>query len=219
MYSWWWVGLSPETCRVKHLRRINRNCCISLELFSLYLFPYFHWFDNQKKLSTVTTKKMWIIHWQWRTEEIHSFPQHKISCCVVKFSIELNKKVFTSHIQLQRTNDQNISGTPFPIPVIFHYVKLSCFPFSYSFNSYYRNITVLSGKDIITGKNNEEGKNWQDLHGLKSNAENTKNHPSVCSFISFCKTSPWWNTSTWQSGRAEVKLTTYRHLLERDDVL
>ena len=33
MYSWWWVGLSPETCRVKHLRRINRNCCISLELF------------------------------------------------------------------------------------------------------------------------------------------------------------------------------------------
>ena len=33
MYSWWRVGLSPETCRVKHLRRINRNCCISLELF------------------------------------------------------------------------------------------------------------------------------------------------------------------------------------------
>ena len=33
MYSWWWVGLSPETCRVKHLRRINRNYCISLELF------------------------------------------------------------------------------------------------------------------------------------------------------------------------------------------
>ena len=32
MYSWWWVGLSPKTCRVKHLRRINRNCCIS-ELF------------------------------------------------------------------------------------------------------------------------------------------------------------------------------------------
>ena len=33
MYSWWWVGLSPETRRVKHLRRINRNCCILLELF------------------------------------------------------------------------------------------------------------------------------------------------------------------------------------------
>jgi len=33
MYSWWRVGLSPETCRVKHLRRKNRNCCISLELF------------------------------------------------------------------------------------------------------------------------------------------------------------------------------------------
>ena len=23
LYSWWWVGLSPETCRVKPLRRIN----------------------------------------------------------------------------------------------------------------------------------------------------------------------------------------------------
>ena len=23
MYSWWWVELSPETCRVKPLRRIN----------------------------------------------------------------------------------------------------------------------------------------------------------------------------------------------------
>ena len=28
--------MSPETCRVKHLRRINRNCCISLGLFSLH---------------------------------------------------------------------------------------------------------------------------------------------------------------------------------------
>ena len=25
MYSWWWVELSPETCRVKPLRRINAN--------------------------------------------------------------------------------------------------------------------------------------------------------------------------------------------------
>ena len=33
MYSWWWVGLSPETCRVKHLERLNYNCCILLELF------------------------------------------------------------------------------------------------------------------------------------------------------------------------------------------
>ena len=31
MYSWWWVELSPETCRVKPLRRINAivaSCCI-----------------------------------------------------------------------------------------------------------------------------------------------------------------------------------------------
>jgi hypothetical protein len=113
-------------------------------------FPYFHWFDNHKELCTVTTKKMWIIHWEWRTEEIHSFPQHKISCCVVKFSIILNTKFFTLHIQLQRTNEKNISGTPFPIPVTFHEVKLCCFPFFYSFYSYYRDMTVLSWKDKIT---------------------------------------------------------------------
>ena len=41
MYSWWCVGLSPETCRVKHLRRLNRNCCISLELFHYNLFCVF----------------------------------------------------------------------------------------------------------------------------------------------------------------------------------
>ena len=36
MYSWWWVRLSPETCRVKPLRRIKRNCCILLDLFHYY---------------------------------------------------------------------------------------------------------------------------------------------------------------------------------------
>ena len=34
-YSWW-VRLSPETCRVKPLRRIKRNCCILLDLFHNY---------------------------------------------------------------------------------------------------------------------------------------------------------------------------------------
>ena len=33
MYSWWWVRLLPETCRVKPLRRIKRKCCILLDLF------------------------------------------------------------------------------------------------------------------------------------------------------------------------------------------
>ena len=31
MYSWWWVKLSTETCRIKPLRRINAivaSCCI-----------------------------------------------------------------------------------------------------------------------------------------------------------------------------------------------
>ena len=37
MYSWWWVRLSPETCRVKPLRRIKRNCCILLDLFHYYI--------------------------------------------------------------------------------------------------------------------------------------------------------------------------------------
>ena len=41
MYSWWWVRLSPETCRVKPLRRKKRNCCILLELFHYYTQPEF----------------------------------------------------------------------------------------------------------------------------------------------------------------------------------
>ena len=36
MYPWWWVRLSPETCGVKPLRRIKRNCCILLDLFHNY---------------------------------------------------------------------------------------------------------------------------------------------------------------------------------------
>ena len=36
MYSWWWVRLLPETCRVKLLRRKKRNCCILLDLFHYY---------------------------------------------------------------------------------------------------------------------------------------------------------------------------------------
>ena len=40
MYSWWWVRLSPETCRVKPLRRIKkRNCCFLLDLFHYYRMP------------------------------------------------------------------------------------------------------------------------------------------------------------------------------------
>ena len=34
MYSWQWVGLSPETCTVKAFAKNKPNCCIS-ELFSL----------------------------------------------------------------------------------------------------------------------------------------------------------------------------------------
>ena len=36
LYSWWWVRLSPETCRVKPLRRIKSNYCILLDFFHNY---------------------------------------------------------------------------------------------------------------------------------------------------------------------------------------
>jgi len=136
---------------------VRFQCCtettqipVNFKFGFTHLFRYFHWFSSHKELSTVTTKKRWIIHWQWRTEEMHSFPQHKISCCVIKFSFILNTKVFTLYIQLQRTKEQNISGTHFPTTVLFHEVKLSCFPIFYSFYSYHRDITVLSWKDKIT---------------------------------------------------------------------
>ena len=35
MYSWWWVRLSPETCRVKPLRRIKTQLLHLVELISL----------------------------------------------------------------------------------------------------------------------------------------------------------------------------------------
>ena len=38
LYSWWWVRLSPETCRVKPLRIKKNNCCILLDLFHHYTF-------------------------------------------------------------------------------------------------------------------------------------------------------------------------------------
>ena len=40
MYSWWWVELSPETCRVKPLRRINvivASCWIYFTTISVCL--------------------------------------------------------------------------------------------------------------------------------------------------------------------------------------
>ena len=40
MYSWWWVRLSPETCRVKPLRRIKMQLLLLVGLISLiYSFP------------------------------------------------------------------------------------------------------------------------------------------------------------------------------------
>ena len=38
--SGWWVRLSPETCRVKPLRRIKRNCCILLDLFHYFIMEW-----------------------------------------------------------------------------------------------------------------------------------------------------------------------------------
>ena len=61
MYSWWWVGLSPEICRVKHLRRINRNCCISLELF-----------HYKSMMHGTTNIKFCILSWRYYTKSLVS---------------------------------------------------------------------------------------------------------------------------------------------------
>ena len=37
MYSWWWVRLSPETCRVKPLRRIKTQLLHLVGLISLHI--------------------------------------------------------------------------------------------------------------------------------------------------------------------------------------
>ena len=36
MYSWWWVELSPETCRVKPLKRINAIVASCWIYFTIY---------------------------------------------------------------------------------------------------------------------------------------------------------------------------------------
>ena len=40
MYSWWWVELSPETCRVKPLRRINAIVASCWNYFTICIYRY-----------------------------------------------------------------------------------------------------------------------------------------------------------------------------------
>ena len=42
MYSWWWVRLSPETCRVKPLRRIKTQLLHLVGLISLTWYKIIH---------------------------------------------------------------------------------------------------------------------------------------------------------------------------------
>ena len=58
MYSWWWVRLSPETCRIKPLRRIKRNCCILLDLFHNYKA----WYTEPQILRPVSCCLVWFQH-------------------------------------------------------------------------------------------------------------------------------------------------------------
>ena len=51
MYSWWWVRLSPETCRVKPLRRIKTQLLHLVWLISL-LYEQEHF-------------KLWSVHCSW----------------------------------------------------------------------------------------------------------------------------------------------------------
>ena len=64
MYSWWWVGLSSETCRVKPLRRINAivaSCWIYFTIINkpllLHLFGCLYYLYQRctaKQISTLT---------------------------------------------------------------------------------------------------------------------------------------------------------------------
>ena len=38
LYSWWWVELSPETCRVKPLRRINATVASCWNYFTIVTY-------------------------------------------------------------------------------------------------------------------------------------------------------------------------------------
>ena len=57
MYSWWWVELSPETCRVKPLRRINAivaSCWIYFTIQIMY--PSFH----ELRISALDTHEIYV---------------------------------------------------------------------------------------------------------------------------------------------------------------
>ena len=51
MYSWWWVRLSPETCRVKSLRRIKTQLLHLVGLISLL--------SSRRVLPTVVRRCVW----------------------------------------------------------------------------------------------------------------------------------------------------------------
>ena len=57
MYFWWWVRLSPETCRVKPLRRMKQNCCVLLDLFHNYKA----WCTEPQILNTIILRTFYFI--------------------------------------------------------------------------------------------------------------------------------------------------------------
>ena len=71
MYSWWWVELSPETCRVKPLRRINAivgSCWIYFTIIHMFYIPS----DNGRHPVTKTFTPL-------HSTSLHFTPLHSTS--------------------------------------------------------------------------------------------------------------------------------------------
>ena len=58
MYSWWWVGLSPETCRVK---AFAKNKPQLLHLVGIYFHYYKAWCTEPQILNIFIVLRIWIL--------------------------------------------------------------------------------------------------------------------------------------------------------------
>ena len=116
MYSWWWVELSPETCRVKPLRRINAivaSCWIYYTILSsLLFFCPFSWLEplsmqqwNKKKSSDARSSVGCgsIVHfWSDTLVSIWGYGQHTstiLLCQILKITNFAEPNRYWCHIQ------------------------------------------------------------------------------------------------------------------------
>ena len=87
MYSWWWVGLSPETCRVK---AFAKNKPQLLHLVGI-IFTTKAWCTKPQILSKIIVMYMWTLMSLDRKREDHRLYRKAVCIPCVYFSFNSSK--------------------------------------------------------------------------------------------------------------------------------